>query len=125
MIIPRPILISIAATVILFGLSAATLQQWRERPPRWIGKSQRSLTELQGCLGSNWAASQGTKYVAMPIERGMSYTNTGNMRRDILVDVVDEGDHRTVKLWLRSFMGITKGANEQIDKLSVCVTPNV
>jgi hypothetical protein len=55
----------------------------------------------------------------MPIERGISYTNVGD-DRDILVDVVDEGSYRTIKLWLRTYLGITKGAKEQIEKLSLC-----
>jgi hypothetical protein len=40
-----------------------------------------------------------------------------------MVDVKDEGDHRTIKLWLRKFFGITAGANEQIEKLSFCAEP--
>jgi len=39
----------------------------------------------------------------MPIERGISYTNAGE-QRDILVDVTDDGDHRTIKLWLRTYL---------------------
>ncbi|MAX15321.1 MAG: hypothetical protein CMN59_07505 [Sphingobium sp.] len=60
---------------------------------------------------------------AMPIERGTSYTNIGS-NRNILVDLTDDGDHRTLKLWLRNFMGITAGAQEQIEKLSACATPS-
>jgi hypothetical protein len=100
-------------------LNAATLQQWRERPPRWQITSERSLVDLQGCLGSRWAAALSTKMQAMPIERGTSYVNDG-FRRDILVDLTDDGDHRTIKLWLRNFMGITAGATEQIERLSSC-----
>lgn len=103
-------------------LTAATVQQWRQREPRWIGYSDKPLDQLIGCLGSNYAASLSAKMVAMPIERGMSYTNAGS-NRDILVDVVDEGNRRTVKLWLRSYFGITAGAKEQIEKLSACTNP--
>jgi hypothetical protein len=46
------------------------------------------------------------------------------MSRDILVDLTDEGDHRVIKLWLRSFFGITAGAKEQIEKLSTCAVQN-
>ncbi len=100
-------------------LTAATIEQWRKREPRWVEHSQKSLDELIGCLGSTYVGTLSAKMQAMPIERGMSYTNSGG-NRDILVDVTDEGDHRTVKLWLRSFAGITAGAQEQIAKLSAC-----
>jgi hypothetical protein len=78
---------------------------------------------LQGCLGSKWAGTLSAKIDAIPIERGTSYTNAG-MNRDILVDLTDEGDHRVIKLWLRSFFGITAGAKEQIEKLSTCAVQN-
>lgn len=107
------------ASTLSFGANASTLNQWRQRPPRWQTNSTRSLAELQGCLGSRWASTLSAKIDAMPIDRGMSYTNAG-INRDILVDLTDEGDHRVIKLWLRTFMGITAGANEQIQKLSAC-----
>lgn len=102
-----------------FPLMAATLEQWRQRPPRWQTTSQRSLADLQGCLGSRWVSSLSAKMQAMPIERGISYTNIGS-NRNILVDLTDDGDRRTIKLWLRNFMGITAGAQEQIAKLTSC-----
>ena len=113
----------ILAMTVSFSLTAATLEQWRQRPPRWQTTSQRSLADLQGCLGSRWVSSLSAKMQAMPIERGTSYTNIGS-NRNILVDLTDDGDHRTLKLWLRNFMGITAGAQEQIEKLSACATPS-
>ena len=101
----------------------ATLEEWRKRPPRWEIKSERSLSELQGCLGSKWAGSLSMAVRMMPIEGGISYVNDG-ANRDILVDVTDEGGHRKIKLWLRKFFGITVGAEEQIKKLSDCAAPN-
>lgn len=100
-------------------MTAATVEQWRQREPRWTSESQKPLAELVGCLGSRYVGTLSAKMQAMPIEHGMSYTNAG-MNRDILVDVTDEGDRRVVKLWLRKFMGITAGAEEQIVKLSAC-----
>ena len=100
-------------------LSGATLEQWRARPPRWETISQRSLVDLEGCLGSKWAATLSIPMRSMRIERGVSYVNDGG-NRDILVDVTDEGDRRVIKLWLRKFIGITLGAKEQIEKLSSC-----
>lgn len=100
-------------------LTAATVEQWRQREPRWIGQSQKPLDQLVGCLGSKYAGTLSANIQAMLIERGMSYTNSG-INRDILVDVTDDGDHRTIKLWLRNFFGITAGAKEQIAKLSAC-----
>lgn len=100
-------------------LTAATVEQWRQREPRWTGVSQKPLDQLVGCLGSHYAGTLSAKMQAMPIEHGMSYTNAGS-NRDILVDVTDDGDHRTIKLWLRNFVGITAGAKEQIAKLSGC-----
>lgn len=97
----------------------ATLEQWRARPPRWEITSQRSLSDLEGCLGSRWAATLSTPMRSMRIERGVSYVNDGD-NRDILVDLTDEGDRRVIKLWLRKFIGITAGAKEQIEKLSSC-----
>lgn len=113
----------LASTIVVIALSsplgAATLEQWRQRTPRWQATSTRSLAELEGCLGSKWAGTLSAKIQAMPIERGMSYTNaSGN--RDILVDLTDDADHRTIRLWLRTFVGITAGAKEQISKLSAC-----
>jgi hypothetical protein len=114
--------------VIALALSApmivnASADQWRKRPPRWEATSSRSLSDLQSCLGSRWAGTLSTKIVAMPIERGMSYTTEGE--RDLLVDVVDEGSQRRVKLWLRKYRGITVGAKEQIEKLSGCIQSRV
>ena len=115
----------LASAVVLFAVSsslgAATLEQWRQRTPRWQATSTRSLAELEGCLGSKWAGTLSAKIQAMPIERGISYTNAGG-NRDILVDLTDDGDHRTIKLWLRTFVGITAGAKEQISKLSTCAS---
>lgn len=101
------------------ALIGATLEQWRQRPPRWEMASTRSLAELQGCLGSRWAGTLSAKVQSLVIERGVSFTNVGS-NRDFLVDVVDEGDHRVVRLWLRNFLGVTAGAREQIAKLSAC-----
>ena len=100
-------------------LVAATLDQWRARAPRWQITSARTFLELEGCLGSKWAGTLSARIDAMPIERGMSYVNMGP-NRDILVDLTDDGDRRTIKLWLRSFVGITVGAKEQIEKLNNC-----
>lgn len=111
--------LAIASPVVI----GATVEQWRQRTPRWQATTKRSFTELQGCLGTRWVGTLSAKMQAMPIERGMSYTNSGS-NRDILVDVTDDGDHRTVKLWLRSFVGITAGAKEQIEKLSACTNPS-
>ncbi|MGA1806496.1 hypothetical protein VHN57_02000 [Sphingobium sp. WW5] len=103
--------------------SAATVEQWRKRPPRWEGQTTVPLDKLLGCLGTRWAGSLSAHMRAMPIENGMSYTNDG-LQRDILVDVIDEGERRVVKLWLRNFMGMTAGAKEQIEKLSACTEPS-
>jgi hypothetical protein len=103
--------------------SAATVEQWRKRTPRWEGQSAVPMDKLLGCLGTHWVGSLSAHMRAMPIENGMSYTNDG-VQRDILVDVIDEGNRRVVKLWLRNFMGITAGAKEQIEKLSACAAPN-
>lgn len=97
----------------------ATIEQWRQREPRWVGHSAKPLDDLLGCLGSKYVGSLSAKMQAMPVDHGMSYTNIG-ANRDILVDVIDEGEQRTIKLWLRSFVGITAGAKEQIEKLSAC-----
>ena len=102
--------------------STATVEQWRKRPPRWEGQSSVPMDKLLGCLGSRWVGTLSASMRAMPIENGMSYTNDG-IQRDILVDVIDEGNRRVVKLGLRNFMGITAGAKEQIEKLSACAEP--
>jgi len=111
---------SLVAVGIAFpALTAATVEQWRQREPRWTTHTKKPLDRLVGCVGSKYAGTLSTKMQAMPIERGVSYTNAG-MNRDILVDVVDDGDERTIKLWLRTFVGITAGAKEQIEKISAC-----
>ena len=117
----RLVIFSLFAAV-SFAAHAATIEEWRKRDPRWQAISSRSLAELQGCLGSRWAATLSAQIQAMPIERGMSYTNADGSR-DILVDLTEEGDHRSIKLWLRKFMGVTAGAKEQIEKLSACASP--
>ena len=99
------------------------LQVWRAKTPRWEMTSSRPLTDLEGCLGSQWAGTQHTQMLMMPIERGMSWQNNGHPR-DLLVDLTDDGDHRTIKLWLRVYMGITVGAKEQIAKLGRCADPS-
>lgn len=99
------------------------LEAWRARPPRWQMTSTRSLVDLEGCLGSKWAGTQHTQMLMMPIEHGMSWQNNGHPR-NLLVDLTDDGDHRTIKLWLRVYMGITVGAKEQIAKLGRCADPS-
>ena len=103
MTFPKRMAATTCAVIFLLTLTGATLAQWRKRSPRWTGVSSKSFVDLEGCLGSKWAATQSTKYDVMPIERGISYTNAGE-QRDILVDVTDDGDHRTIKLWLRTYL---------------------
>jgi hypothetical protein len=117
---------------VMFGLIALSLasvadaksglEKWRAKPPRWQATSDRSLTELEGCLGSRYVGTLHTHVVSMRIENGISYQNDGE-HRDFLVDVTDDGVHRTIKLWLRVYMGITVGAKEQIEKLGRCANP--
>ncbi|MFL0585884.1 hypothetical protein ACH0BU_04485 [Sphingomonas olei] len=99
------------------------LEKWRAKEPRWKTTTQRSLNDLEGCLGSRYVGTLHTHVVPMRIENGVSYQNDGDSR-DFLVDVTDDGDHRTIKLWLRVYMGITVGAKEQIEKLGRCAHPD-
>jgi hypothetical protein len=111
-------LLSIALAMPL--LTGATLEQWRQRPPRWEATSTRSFDEPRDCLSEKWVATLSMKMTTMPKVRGLAYVNDGD-NRDILVDVTDEGTHRSIKLWLRTYMGLTVGAKEQIAKLQSCV----
>jgi len=83
-----------------------TASGMRENEPNFAGTTQKSLDDLVGCLNTRWASESSLPISAFPAENGYTFSSVGN-QRDITVDVIDEGNQRSIRAYYRRFLGVT------------------
>ncbi|MBP8235741.1 MAG: hypothetical protein KAY22_25940 [Rhizorhabdus sp.] len=84
---------------LLLAAGCVTSNDMRSRAPELDATSARSAKDIAGCLGTEWAGKTMMPVTSVPAGDGYAFSSSSNGNVNILVDVIDEGEQRRVKVY--------------------------